>query len=92
MEMNAVSGRPELLVVDRGDVPGDQSARLQALDALVHRRRGEAGRLPRSVNDIRPSRASSSMIRRSVPSNRGRSRGQGSGAWQDALVTDNPGA
>ena len=37
--------QPDLVVVDRGAVPGDQPALLQPLDPLVHRRGGQTGRL-----------------------------------------------
>ena len=43
--MNAVSGRPSSLVVDRGAVARDQAALLEPLDPLVHRGGRQAGRL-----------------------------------------------
>ena len=43
--MNAVSGSPSCVVVDRGAVAHDQAALLEPLDPLVHRRGGQAGRL-----------------------------------------------
>ena len=45
IEMKAVRGRPDQVVVQDGRVGLDQAPALQSLDPLVHRRGGQAGRL-----------------------------------------------